>query len=1012
MLKNLLAILLLGTVICTSAHAQREERRKLQRKESLKESSTYKVVEAEIPLQNYTIEGTLTDGTTGEPLIGATVMVEGTNLGALADDNGKFLLELEQKGSVVLVISLIGYQETKYTVTPATRVFSLQIKEQVYTTEAVVVSGSRMEEKMLHSPVSIQKIDALEIRQSPSLNLYSIPYTTPGVDVISSSIGFQVMNARGFSHTSNPRFMYWVDGMDLMSPGLNISVGMLNGVNDLDVASAEITAGPASAMYGPNAFNGIFVVNTKSPFEFPGLSFTTKVGVNHVDGKDHSPTPLSDSYLRFAHKFNSRWAFKINGSYMRAYDWVANSGKDIQDYTGTINPAPGPGNPGYHATNRYGGVVESIFSDNPTSTPFLLPGAQMAPLAGPLRVARTGYWEHELLDYTMENLKGDLSIHHRLNEKLELIAFGRMAVGSAVYQGDSRFNLQDFTTYQTKLELKGQNFFVRAYSNTQNSGKTYDTQLASIYVESNRKPINNWFSQYVLAYTGDQFINGVLQSAGRPTLAPGSDTDARSFADADNRWMQPYLQQAIYNALEPSMGAAAATQNAAFLSQLYSGGLSRAQPGTPEYDQLLATAKSNRIEHDITTGSQYFDRSAFYHGEAQYRFDQLKKHVELLVGGNYRLYLPHSQGTIFIDTSGNRISSYEYGGYVQAARWFAQERLRLIASLRFDGHKYTKSQLSPRLAMLYVLGKNKHHVVRGTFQTGFRQPSLLNQFIYLDTGEGLEIGGIPGVIQEYGIDNRNNYSSESYSDYLAARAEGQAPEEAAARLKQLSVSSIQPEQVINYEVGYRGQISEKLSLDLVGYYSIYRNLINTRTILAPLAEDLGTANEPLTADDVENGDFRTLNMPYNNEEDLPSVGFTIATTYVASRYISLTANMTSNHMAQEHLDYIQKHFDTGYNTPPYRSSVSIVGKNIRKRWGFGTTWRWVDSYYFQATIGSGVVPAYQAVDLQINYTVPKLHSMFKLGGTNVLNNRHIQVMGGPTIGALYYLQWTYDLNLK
>ena len=75
-MRNTIIAGILLVLVCTNvANAQREERKRQQRKESLRETSTYKVVEAEATAQDYTVEGILTDANTGDPLIGVTIQI-------------------------------------------------------------------------------------------------------------------------------------------------------------------------------------------------------------------------------------------------------------------------------------------------------------------------------------------------------------------------------------------------------------------------------------------------------------------------------------------------------------------------------------------------------------------------------------------------------------------------------------------------------------------------------------------------------------------------------------------------------------------------------------------------------------------------------------------------------------------------------------------------------------------------------------------------------------------------
>ena len=121
--------------------------------------------------------------------------------------------------------------------------------------------------------------------------------------------------------------------MDTQAPALNFPIGNLNGPSALDVESVELIPGAASALYGPNAFNGILLVTSKSPFEYQGLSATVKLGANHFGsdpslGEPTDPQPMYEGSLRYAKAFNNKFAFKVGLSYMQAEDWNANNFSD------------------------------------------------------------------------------------------------------------------------------------------------------------------------------------------------------------------------------------------------------------------------------------------------------------------------------------------------------------------------------------------------------------------------------------------------------------------------------------------------------------------------------------------------------------------------------------------------------------------------------------------------------------------------------------------------------------
>nr|MCU0386429.1 Plug domain-containing protein [Flavihumibacter sp.] len=149
----------------------------------------------------------------------------------------------------------------------------------------VVVSASRVPEKILESPVSIERVSSAAIRVSPAASYYDIIGSLKGVDLITSSLTFKTPTTRGFANSGNTRFNQLVDGMDNQAPGLNFSVGAIIGLSELDVDNMELLPGASSALYGPGGMNGTLLVSSKNPFKYTGLSFQAKAGMMNTDSR-------------------------------------------------------------------------------------------------------------------------------------------------------------------------------------------------------------------------------------------------------------------------------------------------------------------------------------------------------------------------------------------------------------------------------------------------------------------------------------------------------------------------------------------------------------------------------------------------------------------------------------------------------------------------------------------------------------------------------------------------------
>ena len=210
-----------------------------------------------------TLSGTVVDAETNAPLPGASIIVKGTSAGTISDVNGSFSIRATGNPPFTLVVSMVGFetQEVSAAVGSPVRI-GLSAGQQL---DEVVVSASRVEESSLKSPVTVEKLDALAIRQTPSLSFYDGLINLKSLDMVTSSLTYKQINSRGFNDTGNTRFLQLVDGVDNQSAGLGFAVGGLFGPGDLDVQSVELIPGAASALYGPVAFNGMLSVMTKNP---------------------------------------------------------------------------------------------------------------------------------------------------------------------------------------------------------------------------------------------------------------------------------------------------------------------------------------------------------------------------------------------------------------------------------------------------------------------------------------------------------------------------------------------------------------------------------------------------------------------------------------------------------------------------------------------------------------------------------------------------------------------------
>jgi len=219
----------------------------------------------------------------------------------------------------------------------------------------VIISASRTSESILRSPVSIERVDTAAFKLSAAPSFFDALENVKGVQMITPSLGFRIINTRGFANTTNVRFTHLVDGVDNQAPHIGAPIGNAMGPSDLDIEHVEIIPGTASALYGLNAINGLANFITKNPFTSTGITIQQKTGVNHLNDAETGAKLFTETSLRIAEKISKRFAFKLNGTLTKGYDWVADDRTDLNAAANAGVGIPGGvNNPGYDPTSGYG----------------------------------------------------------------------------------------------------------------------------------------------------------------------------------------------------------------------------------------------------------------------------------------------------------------------------------------------------------------------------------------------------------------------------------------------------------------------------------------------------------------------------------------------------------------------------------------------------------------------------------------------------------------------------------
>lgn len=950
--------------------------------------------------QSVVVSGLVTDKQTKQPIPGVGITVKGTTIGTATGANGRYSFSTSQKPPFILVISFLGYASVEQEITGNTSGLVAELEPTAILGQEVVISASRTPERILESPVTIERIGAAAIKELPSASFYDALTSLKGVEASTQSLTFKSINTRGFNSNGNTRFNQFVDGMDNQAPGLNFSVGNIIGLSELDIDNVELLPGASSALYGAGGINGTLLMTSKNPFKYPGASFQFKTGVNHVNDDNSAVQQFNQLDVRVAKAWNNRFGFKATFSYLQAKDWFGNDSRNFDRVNNVLKPGDRNSDPNYDGINVYGdevsqnmrnlvqGSIEPAIragilqasgnqfdprlalgnvpagSSYPVYLNFIntnvpvalrpavinqyLPfyyGLTYPALLPNQSVSRDGYNEADLVDYNTKSLKASGSFNYKITSTIEAIAQLTWGSGTSVYTGADRYSLRNFSIGQYKLELKGEDFFLRGYTTQERSGDSYISSVLGVSINEVASPNNTWFPAYVGSFIGARLggqsvdaAHGTARTAanstGRGRLLPGTV----AFENVKNQIMNTNISATNINLTDPS-------------KSVY--------------------------------GARFDDKTNLYHYEGMYNFSNaLNNVVELQIGASSRLYQLRSGGTIFDDLNED-LNINEYGAFAQLGKKLFKDKFKLTFAGRYDKSTNFEGRFTPRITGVLTVAENNN--IRVSYQTGYRNPTTQNQYIDLSVLGGATrlIGGLPRSLNKYNLYADKGVLRKDYTAYLASVASSPTNTGDPSLLVPYTFDAkgLRPESVQSYELGYKGLISKQLLIDAYGYYNTYKDFITAITLFRG-----GTS----------------YGVPVNAAGNVNTYGAALGLDYLLNKY-TLSGNVSYNQIGDLPADY-----DNDFNTPKIRYNLGIANREIIKNVGFNVQYRWQGKYHWFSSFVVGDVPAFSTFDAQVNLKVPSVNSMIKIGGSNILNKYYITSFGNPAIGALYYVSYTFN----
>ena len=734
-----------------------------------------------LSLSQTLISGKVLDKATGEAIIGAQVYYPAPTapIGTLSDSHGYFELKVDRNPPFQIEASSFGYEPITLSISNFEQVVEVSLTKILDENQQILVTSTKGDEEIeaasrtqqlkLRSPVSVSNLGVRDLYKTPYVDYFQQLSMLKEVQVLPSSLTLGAVNTRGFSDIQNWRFVQYIDGMEMNTPGLNYALGNLLGPSLIDMRNIEVVSGTVSALYGANAFNGILSMQTKNPFDYKGLSLYATGGINQQEGLD--PLPFIESGVRYAWTMGKKWAAKVNFSTLQGHEW---EGRDSSYH---LRPeALGQrdlllslphGHPNFDAVHTYGDEV---------AVPIDLEGD------GTLtQINRTGFKERDLVDYGISTYKFNGALHFRPNAHTEASYAFKVTEADAILRHTTVYPFVNTLSQLHKLELKGKDFFLRGYYSSEDARDSYQMLPTGAFIQEALKPSEAWAADYGAAFRGE--ASGVQE---------GDHQAARAYADRDipgpgTSFFEQARSLTLNNPDISTGGSKFTDQSSLFHIE-----------GAVNYDSLgrglnLQLGGSFRNYRLSSSGNLFNDGPVGFNGPINYQ---------------------------------------DYGIFTQVRQALAKDRLTFQLALRVDKNSNFKPRFSPRFSGVWILDKQNRHALRFVTQQGFRNPASQEGYIALDLGRVFLLGGLLDNIGNFshplptGSQARGVDIIESLVTLTSLQAFLEGGQTDPSVLVPQSFSYLKQERISSFEFGYKGQLGEYVQLDVNFYSNQFRNFVN------------------------------------------------------------------------------------------------------------------------------------------------------------------------------------------
>jgi outer membrane receptor for ferrienterochelin and colicins len=300
--------------------------------------------------QEGALSGTVTDGQSGVGLSAVQVevhLVDGTAVvGGFTGTSGAYRITAIPAGTYSVSFTLPGWtivEETDITIASGqTTSLSVTMAERSFSLNPITVTTSRRVEKALNAPAAIEVVTREDIAERPAVTPVDHVKEKAGVDFVPTGLQSSYTVVRGFNNVFSGAALNMTDFRISRVPSLRVNISYFNPTTSMDIERAEVVLGPGSALYGPNAANGVIHFITRSPIDDPGMDFALSTGLRQqgdfnqdasilTPGGSFAPANFAqggtDEFTwqlegRLAWKTdNDKFGVKLSGSYFTGLDY-------------------------------------------------------------------------------------------------------------------------------------------------------------------------------------------------------------------------------------------------------------------------------------------------------------------------------------------------------------------------------------------------------------------------------------------------------------------------------------------------------------------------------------------------------------------------------------------------------------------------------------------------------------------------------------------------------------------